>query len=110
MARRFYPICNACWQCLRWGGRFPSCHSERIVVEKSAKRLSILRHGQKLKSYRIALGQNPIGAKEQEGDLKTPEGIYQIDSRNPQSSFHLGLHISYPSAEDTAHAVANGVP
>src|SRR5205809_5193747 len=88
----------------------PNTTIDRIVVEKSARRLSIFRHGQKLKSYRIALGRNPISAKEQEGDLKTPEGIYQIDSRNPQSSFHLGLHISYPSAEDTARAVANGVP
>jgi len=88
----------------------PNTTIDRIVVEKSARRLSIFRHGQKLKSYRIALGRNPIGAKEQEGDLKTPEGIYQIDSRNPQSSFHLGLHISYPSAEDTARALANGVP
>jgi murein L,D-transpeptidase YafK len=88
----------------------PNTTIDRIVVEKSARRLSIFRHGQKLKSYRIALGRNPIGAKEQEGDLKTPEGIYQIDSRNPHSGFHLGLHISYPSAEDTAHAVTNGVP
>jgi len=88
----------------------PNTTIDRIVVEKSARRLSIFRHGQKLKSYRIALGRNPLGAKEQEGDLKTPEGIYQIDSRNPQSSFHLGLHISYPSSEDTARAVANGVP
>jgi len=87
----------------------PNTTIDRIFVEKSARRLSIFRHGQKLKSYRIALGRNPIGAKEQEGDLKTPEGIYQIDNRNPQSSFHLGLHISYPSAEDSARAAANGV-
>jgi murein L,D-transpeptidase YafK len=88
----------------------PNTTIDRIVVEKSARRLSIFRGGQKLKSYRIALGRNPIGAKEQEGDLKTPEGIYRIDSRNPQSSFHLALHISYPSDEDSARAAARGVP
>jgi murein L,D-transpeptidase YafK len=87
----------------------PNTTIDRIVVEKSARRLSIFRGGQKLKSYRIALGRNPIGAKEQEGDLKTPEGIYQIDSRNPQSRFHLALHISYPSDEDNARAAARGV-
>jgi L,D-transpeptidase catalytic domain len=66
---------------------------DRIVVEKSAKRLLIFRDGNQIKSYRIALGRNPVGAKREEGDMKTPEGIYKIDSRNPQSSFHLALHI-----------------
>ena len=82
---------------------------DRIVVEKSAKRLSIFRNGNLIKSYRIALGRNPAGAKQEEGDMKTPEGIYQIDSRNVQSSFHLALHISYPSDEDNLHAAARGV-
>ena len=82
---------------------------DRIVIEKAARRLSTFRNGQKLNSYRIALGRNPIGAKQEEGDGKTPEGIYQIDSRNAQSSFHLALHISYPSDEDVARAAARGV-
>jgi murein L,D-transpeptidase YafK len=80
-----------------------------MVVEKSAKRLSIFRDGKKIKSYRIALGLNPAGAKQEEGDMKTPEGIYQIDSRNAQSSFHLALHISYPSDEDNKRAASRGV-
>jgi len=82
---------------------------DRIVVEKSAKRLSIFRDGSEIKSYRIALGRNPLGAKQQEGDMKTPEGIYKIDSRNAQSSFHLALHVSYPSDEDNKRAAASGV-
>jgi len=82
---------------------------DRIVVEKSARRLSIFTDGKKLKTYRIALGRNPIGAKQEEGDMKTPEGIYKIDSRNPQSAYHLALHISYPSDEDTARAAERGV-
>ena len=83
---------------------------DRIVVEKSARKLSIFRDGNRIKSYRIALGRNPVGAKQVEGDMKTPEGIYNIDSRNPQSSFHLALHISYPSDEDDKRAAARGVP
>jgi murein L,D-transpeptidase YafK len=82
---------------------------DRILVEKSGRRLSVFQGGKTLKTYRIALGRNPIGPKEEEGDLKTPEGLYRIDGRNPQSRFHLGLHISYPSAEDTARAAARGV-
>jgi len=82
---------------------------DRIVVEKSARRLSIFADGKKLKTYRIALGRNPIGPKEQEGDMKTPEGIYKIDSRNPQSDYHLALHVSYPSDEDSARAAERGV-
>ncbi len=81
----------------------------RIVVEKSAKKLSIFGNGNHIKSYRIALGRNPVGAKQEEGDMKTPEGIYKIDSRNAQSSFHLALHISYPSDEDNKRAAARGV-
>ena len=83
---------------------------DRILVEKSARRLSIFRKANQIKSYRIALGRNPLGAKQEEGDMKTPEGIYEIDGRNPQSSFHLALHISYPSDEDDKRAAARGVP
>ena len=82
---------------------------DRVVVEKSARRLSIFRNGNQVKIYRIALGRNPLGAKQEEGDMKTPEGIYEIDGRNPQSSFHLALHISYPSDEDKERAAAHGV-
>jgi murein L,D-transpeptidase YafK len=82
---------------------------DRIVVEKSAKRLSIFGGGNQIKSYRIALGRNPVGAKHEVGDMKTPEGIYKIDSRNAQSSFHLALHVSYPSDEDSQRAAARGI-
>ena len=83
---------------------------DRIVVEKSARRLSVMANGKLLKTYRVALGRNPVGAKQQEGDNKTPEGIYKIDGRNPQSDFHLALHISYPSDADNKRAAENGVP
>ena len=82
---------------------------DRMVVEKSVRRLSIFRDGNQIKTYRIALGRNPEGAKREEGDMKTPEGIYKIDGRNPQSNFHLALHVSYPSYEDDKRAAARGV-
>ena len=83
---------------------------DRIVVEKSLRKLSVFRNGYQIKSYRIALGRNPVGAKQEEGDMKTPEGIYRIDGRNPKSSFHLALHISYPSDDDEKRSAAQGVP
>jgi len=82
---------------------------DRMVVEKSVRRLSIFRDGSQIKTYRIALGRSPVGPKREEGDMKTPEGIYKIDGRNPQSSFHLALHVSYPSDEDDQRAAARGV-
>ena len=82
---------------------------DRILVEKSARKLSVFANGEKLKSYHVALGRNPIGAKQEEGDMKTPEGTYAIDSRNPQSDYHLALHVSYPSVEDSQRAAERGV-
>lgn len=80
-----------------------------ITVAKSERQLSVWRDGHKLKTYRVALGRNPVGAKQQEGDMKTPEGYYKIDSRNPHSDYHLALHVSYPSQEDTAQAAKRGL-
>jgi murein L,D-transpeptidase YafK len=92
-----------------WNPLPPGTTIDRILVEKSARKLSLFRDDKRLKSYRVALGRNPVGPKEQEGDMKTPEGIYEIDSRNPQSDYHLALHVSYPSDEDMARAAARGV-
>ncbi|HKS23580.1 MAG TPA: L,D-transpeptidase family protein [Thermoanaerobaculia bacterium] len=83
--------------------------ADRIVVEKSARRLTLYSHGAPLKSYRVSLGAQPQGAKQREGDNKTPEGIYRIDFKNAGSGFHKALHVSYPSPADRARAAAAGV-
>jgi murein L,D-transpeptidase YafK len=83
--------------------------ADRIVIVKSARTLTLLRQGQVLKTYKVALGQEPVGPKTQRGDSRTPEGDYVIDSRNPHSQFHLSLHVSYPNAADRARAVKLGV-
>jgi len=82
---------------------------DRILIEKSARRLMLISQGEVLKTYKIALGGNPIGAKERQGDNKTPEGTYVIDARNWDSRFHLSLHISYPNEEDRNRAKELGV-
>src|SRR5258707_1120891 len=70
----------------------------------SARQLELLRNGKVIRVYRVCLGSNPIGAKERQGDGKTPEGIYRIDSRNAGSQFHRALHVSYPNAADRSRA------
>lgn len=90
-------------------GSAPAEHTDRVLIEKSAHRLSLLRSGQIIQTYRVSLGRNPVGPKDRNGDHKTPEGLYRIDWRNPQSKFHLSLHISYPNSQDIVNARRDGV-
>ena len=83
--------------------------ADRILVRKSVREMVLLRGSAVLRTYRIALGPNPAGHKEREGDGRTPEGIYRIDRRNPRSRYHLSLHISYPQDRDIARAQELGV-
>lgn len=80
-----------------------------VRIHKSARRMELWHHNQVLHTYRIALGGNPFGHKERRGDSRTPEGVYEIDRRNPRSNFHLSLGISYPNEDDIARARAAGV-
>lgn len=84
-------------------------HADRIVVEKKARRLTLVFRVRPIGTYKVALGRNPEGPKEREGDKKTPEGLYFIDSRNSASRYHLALHISYPNAADVKRAKDLGV-
>jgi murein L,D-transpeptidase YafK len=83
--------------------------ADKVLIEKQARRLSLLSKGEVIKSYKIALGGNPVGPKERQGDNKTPEGTYRIDARNGNSGFHLSLHISYPNEDDKKRAKKLGV-
>ncbi len=83
--------------------------ADKILIEKNRRRLTLISKGEVLKTYKIALGGNPIGAKERQGDNKTPEGTYIIDSRNKDSLYHLSLHISYPNEKDKQRAKELGV-
>lgn len=81
---------------------------DRIVVEKSARRMSLLYKGKVVRRYDIGLGFTPDGHKRKEGDGKTPEGAYTIDARNPKSAYHLSLRVSYPNRQDKAYARKRG--
>ena len=81
-----------------------------VQVQKANRKMYLLHNSKVIKAYDIGLGGVPVGAKEYEGDLKTPEGIYYITHRNPNSTYHLSLGISYPNNEDRANAVLLGKP
>lgn len=83
--------------------------ADRILILKSKRTLMLTRQGRTLKTYQVALGQQPVGAKQQQGDMRTPEGLYRIDGRYAQSQYHRALHISYPNQEDRARAKRMGV-
>ncbi|HEX4970752.1 MAG TPA: L,D-transpeptidase family protein [Steroidobacteraceae bacterium] len=83
--------------------------ADRVVVSKSERKLQLLRNGEVLRSYRIALGLRPEGHKEFEGDFRTPEGLYHLSRRNPNSEFFLSIQIDYPNDRDVARARKQGV-
>jgi len=82
--------------------------ADKVLVEKGKRRLHLLKNGVPFRTFKIALGLAPEGDKEQEGDQKTPEGLYMLDARNPDSDYFLSIHISYPNGRDRAEARAKG--
>ena len=83
--------------------------ADRLVVHKAERTLTLYWHGAKLKSYRVALGGQPLGPKTQRGDQRTPEGVYTASMRRKETAFHAALELSYPNADDLARAKAAGV-
>ena len=92
-------------------GKFPHYNGPevtQIVVNKGARQMYLLHHGEVLKAYDVGLGFAPAGDKKIRNDGKTPEGDYHIDRRNPNSQFYLSIGISYPDQNDIAEARALG--
>ncbi len=83
--------------------------ADLVLVFKGERRLELRQGGRALRSYRIALGGNPLGHKMQEGDERTPEGLYQLDWRNASSKFYKSIHVSYPSELDRDRADGLGI-
>jgi murein L,D-transpeptidase YafK len=87
----------------------PPNRIDQVVVYKRQRKMVLLSHGNEIKQLRIALGEDPIGPKQQEGDHRTPEGSYILDARNAHSQFYKAFHISYPNAKDRETAKKLGV-
>jgi murein L,D-transpeptidase YafK len=97
-----------CWTGMARAAGKP-LRADRVVVLKKERTMQLLSQGKVIKTYKVALGGEPIGAKSRQGDHKTPEGVYVLDSRNAHSQFYKSIHISYPSARDRATARQEGV-
>lgn len=82
---------------------------DKVFVDKSARTLQLLSDDKVIKSYHIALGGNPIGHKQQQGDQRTPVGSYTLDYKNEKSKFYRSIHVSYPNTTDKARAKSRGV-
>lgn len=82
--------------------------ASRILVDKSERLLTLFSAGRPIRQYPISLGLNPRGHKLQEGDKRTPEGIYLIDFKNPDSAFYRSLRVSYPNERDRLAAEERG--
>jgi murein L,D-transpeptidase YafK len=83
--------------------------ADLVIVEKAERKLHLMKDGETLKTFDIALGLRPSGHKKEEGDSRTPEGRYVLDARNPNSEFFLSVRVSYPNADDIRAAQARGV-
>ena len=86
-----------------------SAKVDRVLVLKHKRILRLLHGKNVLKEYRVSLGRSPLGPKMQQGDHKTPEGVYVLDSRNNHSRYHKSLHISYPTSGQGEAARRRGV-
>ena len=82
---------------------------DAILIEKAARKMTLYRKGAIMGEYSVRLGGSPVGTKMEQGDRKTPEGVYRINRRNPHSSFHLSLGLNYPTAKERKAARARGV-
>jgi murein L,D-transpeptidase YafK len=85
----------------------------RILVKKGERKLYlyVLENGKErlAKTYQIALGNNPTGSKNRQGDGATPEGDYYITHKNARSKFYLSLGVSYPNITDADKGLKEGL-
>lgn len=61
-----------------------------------------------IRSFPILAASGVAGPKLREGDLQVPEGLYAIESLNPNSRYHLSLRVSYPNTWDRERARSEG--
>jgi murein L,D-transpeptidase YafK len=83
--------------------------ADLVLILKKDHVMKLLAGGKVIRTYKVALGRGGLAPKEREGDGRTPEGHYVIDTRNAASHYHEALHVSYPNAADSARAAKLGV-
>ena len=61
-----------------------------------------------IRSYPIRAASGNLGPKLREGDFQVPEGVYPVESLNPNSRFHVALRVGYPNDFDRSKAAKDG--
>jgi murein L,D-transpeptidase YafK len=82
----------------------PLVQADEIIVLKHERKLYLMREGELLKWFWIALGRQPVGQKTEIGDGRTPEGVYRIEGRDAHRDFYRTLWLSYPNSIDRERA------
>lgn len=82
---------------------------DKLLIHKQQRLLEVISNGVVIRQYPISLGRQPVGHKQQQGDNRTPEGIYSIDWRHRSPNYNLSLHLDYPNLKDQAQAWKRGV-
>jgi murein L,D-transpeptidase YafK len=83
--------------------------ADSVLILKKDHVMELFSGDKIIRTYKVALGQGGLAPKDREGDARTPEGRYVIDSRNAASAYHKALHISYPNSDDRKRAAKLGV-
>ncbi len=79
-----------------------------VRVYKSARRMELRRDGEVVREFEVALGLNPIGDKEIQGDKRTPVGSYQVSEKHISSRFHRFIGLNYPNVDDANRGYEEG--
>lgn len=80
----------------------------QVVIEKHDRKLTVFDGERKVLCCRAALGREPEGPKQREGDGRTPEGTYTICLVKEQGKYGRSLGLSYPGVEDAQAALLRG--
>ena len=59
-------------------------------------------------SFPILAASGGLGPKLKQGDRQVPEGVYAIESLNPNSRFFVSLRVGYPNDADRKRGCADG--
>jgi len=95
------------WPARATGG--DPCPAPELRIYKREGLLELRCEGALRRTVAATFGGNPVGPKEQEGDQRTPEGVYRISSRVKSERFHRFLGVSYPNDDDRRRAAAKEI-
>ena len=80
----------------------------QVTVVKARRMLWLKEGSDILLCAPVALGRNPQGPKQREGDGRTPEGRYRICLAKENGKYGRSLGLNYPNAADARAAYGEG--